>query len=226
MTPNAILDELRLEGISIVHSLFDPIAVERALLIATKANLVQDKAGAKRMLERADMIEELTFFFRSPVLSTVFTALLGATAVSRRNRIQVRTDHWVRTSPIQLFHLDSVAERYKVFLYLSDVSGTDGPLEYFRGTHVGGWREPYLDEIREILDQNSKGDCEALEYSGSIRTLEVLSQVMANFDLCRVIGAAGTCVLFDTRGFHRAAPFERGCRQILSMDWMRAPEYV
>jgi hypothetical protein len=222
-----IADDLLSNGLSVVTSLFELDDVHRARCAAEEAALVQDKIGAKRLLENADEVAPLKFFFGSPIFSALFHELLGEGAVSRRNRIQFRTDRGVEVSPILLFHIDSVVPRYKVFLYLSDVFEMDGPTEYIAGTHVGEWRKPYLQEVRQALASNATDiGTTDIDYNGCLRSAEEVLAVTEKHVLRRILGRAGTCVIFDTRGFHRASPLGSGSRLILSMDWMRAQDYL
>jgi hypothetical protein len=218
-----IAKDLRLHGISVIPALFDPQQISRAYLAANEANLIQDNEGAKRILEDADKHDEFAFFFQSQVFSELFRRILGEDAISRRNRVQIRTDHGQEISPILLFHIDSSVQRYKVFLYLTDVKEDDGPLEYLRGTHVGAWRTPYLREVDEAVRANRDGvDIETLDYVGCLRSESEIELVTQSHELCRVLGPRGTCVIFDTEGFHRAATIQTGSRLLLSMDWVRA----
>ena len=221
-TSKAIECDLLRDGISITASLFDHGLVGIAARRALELQLKQDKIGAKRLFENADREREFEFFFHSDIFSDLFPRLLGEGAVSRRNRVQLRTDHGVNKSPILLFHIDSVAPRYKVFLHLSDVTDEDGPLEFLRKTHVGDWREPYCEEVREALANNATdAGIEPLDYNGCLKTDKELDWAKSRFELVRVLGSMGTCVVFDTRGFHRASPLNSGSRLLLSMDWMR-----
>jgi hypothetical protein len=57
-----------------------------------------------------------------------------------------------------------------------------------------------------------------------LRSEAEIASVTSKYATWRVLGASGTTIAFDTRGFHRAAPFHSGSRLVLSMDWMRASE--
>lgn len=216
-----IVERMASDGICIVTSLFEPTEIEAAREAAFSASLVPDKTGARLMLDGADTLPEMSFFFNSQVISDVFSRLIGDTVVCRRRRLQLRSDQGVSISPILLYHIDSAVPRFKVFLYLVDVSDSDGPFEYLVGSHIGAWRECYLHEVREAIENNASDvGIEGLDYHGCLKTDTEVSSVMARHPLRRVVGQRGTCVLFDTRGFHRASPFQAGTRMLLSTDWM------
>jgi hypothetical protein len=221
-----ICTHLRHDGIWVSNTLFGTDEIACAIDAVRACELVKDRVGAKLLLERADEKPEFEFFFRSSVVADVMKVLIGAGAISRRNRIQTRTDRGVEKSPIVLFHIDSPSPRYKAFLYLSEVGEEDGPLEFLRRSHEGSWRDPYVEEVKLALSQNATDEgIEELDYSGCLRTDVELTTVLASHERIRVTGAAGTCIIFDTRGFHRASPMGSGSRLILSMDWM-GPDLV
>lgn len=221
-----IRSQLLQDAIWVGTDFFDRQSVEAARNAALSTSLVPDRVGAKRLIENADDQEVYQFFFRSPVIATVMSELIGDGAISRRNRVQDRVDHFGGITPITLFHIDSAAPRFKVFLYLSDVGDDDGPFEFLRGSHQGNWRARYVEEVRHALEQNATDEgLEELDYSGCLRTEAELTQAMMLHELSRVTGSCGTCILFDTRGFHRASPMRSGSRIMLSMDWM-GPDLV
>jgi hypothetical protein len=93
-----------------------------------------------------------------------------------------------RTS--QLWHRDREDFRIlKCFVYLSDVTGGQGPLTYVPGSHPAG---PRREEPESFLE------------AGVLRsTDEQMEKVYPRDTWFSAVGAGGTVVFADTRGFHK-----------------------
>jgi len=213
------------DGIVILPSPFASELVENARNAALELELVRDRPGVRKVFQAANTVAAFDFFFKAAGFAELFDGLLEGDAVSLKNAVQLRIDQNVPGKPISTFHLDAISPRYKVFLYLSDVAGNDGPLEYFKATHIGDWRKPYCDEVYEAMTKNRTGEY-LTDYSGCLKSTEEQERLEKTFEKIRVVGPKGTCVIFDTRGFHRASPFKDGSRLILSMHWIKRGNFV
>lgn len=104
----------------------------------------------------------------------------------------------------QGWHRDSaVVHQFKAILYLSDVTPTQGPFQYFKGS--GNLFDMYCLEAKTgiSIDENRLED-----------KLPVFEEIGMKYDeLC---ATAGTLVIANTRGIHRGKPIEQGCRYALT----------
>lgn len=85
----------------------------------------------------------------------------------------------------------------KALLYISDVSLESGPFQYIKSSHV----QNHQHRIDTWKHNESMVDCNRISLNNSIDS---------------VIGAAGTCILFDTSISHRRGPIkENHNREVL-----------
>lgn len=85
----------------------------------------------------------------------------------------------------------------KVFVYINDVTTTNGPHAYLAGSHRG-W-------MVQTEDSRAKRQDLLREYNASDEVIFTASR--------------GTVIFEDTRGFHRGTPLQCGCRLILQLEF-------
>jgi hypothetical protein len=102
----------------------------------------------------------------------------------------------------QFFHRDQDSIRFvKLFIYLSDVSESDGPHTFVRGSHVSN----------------------ALLESGKRFTDEEVLAAVGEDAVVRFTGPFGTCFLEDTYGLHKGQMPTTGTRLILQVRYTMLP---
>jgi hypothetical protein len=91
-----------------------------------------------------------------------------------------------------LWHYDNAPLQVKAIAYLTDVAANDGPFAYVKGTHGKRPLEVGYEETR--LDEAQVPAGGRTEYTAT----------------------AGTVLIVDTTGIHRATPNLRGARDVVS----------
>ncbi len=129
------------------------------------------------------------------------------------------------------YHMDTWKQRMKAFLYLVDVGPDEAPLQYLRGSHHGLWRLPTEARIARYYQTGSNGFAVANEerhFLGSFWPHEI-AQLKHDFGFEEVLctGPAGTLVVFDGRGLHRATALHHGdLRLILTSYWIHDGDHT
>lgn len=105
----------------------------------------------------------------------------------------------------------------KMFVYLSDVGGENGPHGFIAGSHTADGISAALNqcdrltpEQKELLINNQRWEPELIDLVFPGKTVFYG-------------GAAGTAILEDTRGFHRAHRLKSGHRLMLALQWCLDP---
>ena len=100
-------------------------------------------------------------------------------------------------------------------MYLNDVDEKTAPFEFIEGSHRDrNWLNPFKNKILryDLLKKEKK------QKRGNFFSLKAVDNIIKknNFKRNIVTGKAGTLILFDSKGLHRATtPIKRG-RNILA----------
>lgn len=107
----------------------------------------------------------------------------------------------------ELWHRDAEDPvMLKAFLYLSDVTSSQGPLWYLPGTHRQGWRGA-LKPAQTLV-------------KGVARTTdEQMAATVPESEWVELIGPAGTLILADTAGFHKGGYVLEGERWLYTCQF-------
>ena len=109
-------------------------------------------------------------------------------------------------------HFDDWKQRFKAFLYLTDVNHENAPFRYFPGSHTGkGWKLQRFFAEYNYWRYGKSGNYGCFS-SDQIRTL--LNKNIINEKI--VTASAGTLILVDTRGLHAGTPLINGRRVMLA----------
>ncbi len=210
-----------------------------------------DRATAAAMLERvpgdADRFEQspegdqalfipnahtlpgFEVFFDNAVIKNVVTSYIGEDAVPLRRSIEWRRTHGQIITFDRMYHVDTWKYRVKAFLYLHDVGPDDAPMTYVRKSHRGRWRLPMEARIASGYKVDDRGYAanEDLAYIGCYWPYEV-DELRRTRGMSDVVctGKAGTLVIFDARGIHRATELKSACRKILISYWVCAGHHT
>lgn len=103
---------------------------------------------------------------------------------------------WHRDTPFK--------KQFKSIVYLSDVSGNNGPFEYILGTHKN---ESYFNFLNKGIDTS--------KYRFSEKELEKIEKAK-DYQIQQFTAKKGTLILVDTSGIHRGMPIQEGNRYALT----------
>ena len=99
------------------------------------------------------------------------------------------------------WHRDSFSSQFKVMVYLTDVSDTNGPFQILPGSHK------YFSILKQLLSRKVKWDQD--RYTES-QIFEIIKSL--NFNIKTIFANKGTAILFDGSTIHRGSPILQGDR--------------
>lgn len=166
----------------------------------------------------ADRNQAFSSFFNDARISRIMKGYIGENAVPLRQSMEIRTEKGSVNAFNRFFHMDSWKPRVKAFLYLHDVAEDDAPMCYLKGSHKGHWRLPMEYKMAMQYQAGDHGYSKDLDvvWIGCYWPYEV-SDLKREYDLQEVIctGKAGTLIVFDARGLHKATELVSEFRKIL-----------
>ena len=226
------LSTLRREGIVFVENFIGPERVgEIVEEIRTRTDLMAGRSSPEIVKRNArylliDPVERLPstrVFFDSDLVSGLARAYLSKDAVPDRPAVQLKADIG-EASIVDFYHIDEWRYLLSAFLLLTDVGPEEAPMVYLKGSHrPRAWRIRKEKEFYFYYDRNGAGEYanEESPYCGCLLPTEVRRlRERYGYEPVTCTGAAGTLMLFDNLGLHRASPLRRNSRLILSSYWM------
>jgi hypothetical protein len=226
-----LFDALSRDGVVIVPDFLPRENVRKMLAAVPPLSSFRESPEGDRalFLPDADRIPELNPFFANATVATLASTYISADAVALRRTIGVKNV----PGPIPTFemfhHIDTWRHRLKAWLYLDDVGPDQAPMAYLRGSHKArNWRLPVEKVVARRYRTTPDGYAtDDSLYIGCVwpHEAQVLKQ-RYGFDEIMCTGAAGTLVMFDGRGLHRATPLVSGRRVVLLSYWVHAPDYA
>jgi hypothetical protein len=172
----------------------------------------------------ADHVPSLRPFFHDPRLRRLVQAYIGDDATPARRKVEIRRTQGQVLAFDRLFHIDTWKHRLKLFLYLHDVGEDDAPLVYLKGSHKGSWRrrtEWLIYRKYKVGPSGYAADTD-LSYIGCFWPYEI-NEIKARhgFSEFTCTAPAGSLIMFDARGVHRATPLLNSSRTLLIDYWVR-----
>lgn len=227
LASDTVAGQLVRDGIVVIPHYKTSAEVEHLLngVPPTSAMRLSPEGTRNHFVDDADRIPDLLGFFDDPFIEEVMRTVIGKRAYRLRCVAQ-RNEYLGWTGSFeQFFHSDTWRHRLKAFLYLVDVTEQNGPLEYAPRTQRGSWR--WLDDWHTARAAQTAPDTYShsmeAQYAGVIlphRMPGILRWTRSTPRL--VTGGAGTLIIFDGRGLHRATPLRQGWRINLSSYWIEA----
>lgn len=171
--------------------------------------------GICRIL-KADLLDSAAAeFFNHDLIQQVARSYTCRNIVSWQRMVETRSKRFVH-GPSDAYHIDEAFYfKFKAFLYLNDVSETTAPFDCIVGSHASAdWREP---KERQMLRYELEGEDAVYGLRGNFLDDREIDYLMAKYGYRRHIcsGQAGTLVLTDTRGIHKATTPVTGGRTML-----------
>lgn len=113
------------------------------------------------------------------------------------------------------WHRDSrYYKQFKAIIYLTDVSEKNGPFQFLKGSH----------NIKNTLQLFFRKFTKAGQYRFSEIEADAIIESRGKEKLQTFTGTKGTCILVDTRGFHRGMPIQEGERVAMTYYFNGAVE--
>jgi hypothetical protein len=166
--------------------------------------LVYKEDGIYRLQDLGTTLPEASAVLADAYLASLATDYLGGMIRATRDYVDYKPD-LVHDHTTQL-HMDSWQSQVKIFTLLCDVDEARAPLAYWAGSHRDGpWRRRF-DHFFWTGDE--------LGVAGMVPAY-VLRRLAEEDDRVReiiVTGKAGTVIIADTRGVHRASDLREGYR--------------
>lgn len=226
------LADLRRDGVAFVEDLLDAGQVGRIVEeIAANTDLMterRDPGIVKRnarylLLDPQARLPSTQAFFEHPLVTGVTRAYLSADAILDRPAVQLKIDVG-EPCIVDFFHIDEWRHLLSGFLFLTDVGEGDGPMVYLKRSHRPSlWRLAKEREFFRYYERQPDGAYANGEsaYCGCFLPPEVRKiRERHRYEPISCTGRAGTLMLFDNRGLHRATPLEHNHRLLLSGYWM------
>ena len=221
---------LRRDGMVIIPNFLDAetIAAMRRAIPDEAAFMVSEEGDRARVYEDAGSIGAFTRFFDHPILKETARALISADAIQLRKEAYLKVVHGDFLTFEQFPHIDTWKMRMKAFLYLEDVSEDNGPTVYYKGSHRGLWRLPMEARIAGWYRTDPRGFAVPEDfYLGCFWPHEVQRLVEAyGYRETICTGPAGTLLMFNGRGLHRATSLRSGRRSTLASYWIHRGDHT
>jgi len=199
----------------------DTVATLAAAVPPIEQFKTSPEGTAARYIDWAYDIAPLTAFYDDERIDRAMHELLGVGATRLRCTVQER--HVVGNISFEnFFHIDTWLPRFKAFLFLTDVSPDNGPLVYVPKSHLGLWRLRLERDVQKDFVAGDDGyiHSDLAAYTGCLFPHQA-RRLFGSHDLTPVTAVvdAGTLVVMDGRGLHRATPLRSGRRLMLSSYW-------
>ncbi|MGC0375888.1 phytanoyl-CoA dioxygenase family protein [Streptomyces sp. SAI-229] len=224
------IEALHRDGIVIIPDFLGADVLERMRAALPDPSEFQESPEGDRSLFYPDahLVPGLGPFFDSPTVSMVAKSYISSRVIPLRRTVGLKVVHGDITCFEVFPHIDTWKKRLKAFLYLEDVTADNGPMRYLRGSHRGAWRLPSEARIDAWYRTDDRGFALPEHYYlGCVWPHEAgrLSAAFGYEDV-ECTGTAGTLVMFDGRGVHRATPLRAGRRTILTSYWVHAGDHT
>jgi hypothetical protein len=226
------LRALRNDGIVFVHNFLDSEAVGTILdEIHARTDLLTDRAFSdvvKRnarylMIDPQVRLPSTQVFFQSSLVNGLARAYLSKDAILDRPALQLKTDIG-ESSIVDFYHIDEWRYIISAFLLLTDVGPDEAPMVYLKGSHRQRlWRLRKEKEFFLYYQRGANGKYlnEESAYCGCYLPTEARRlRERYGYQPVTCTGRAGTLIVFDNLGLHRATQLKKNYRLLLSGYWM------
>lgn len=194
-----------------------------------KEFMVSPEGDKSRFYLNADKLSILSDYFNDSRLAGIMKGYIGDKAIPFRQNIEIREHQGVVPAFDRMYHIDTWKYRLKGFLYLHDVNEEDAPLTYLKKSHRGLWRLPIEAKMNYLYKTDKLGYASGLDnaYLGCCWPYES-SRIKQEYGLEEKIctAQAGSLVLFDARGLHKATDLVNPHRKILISYWIERGHHI
>jgi hypothetical protein len=224
------VSSLQRDGIVVVPNFLDSDTLQAMRsAMPDLATFEESREGDRGLYYReADRIGEFAPFFDHSIIRAAAQGYISASATLWRGTVAIKTFRGDVLCFDHFSHMDGWKTRLKAFLYLEDVGDANAPMIYLKGSHHGLWRLPMEASLASRFRTDQRGFALAEDYyMGCFWPHEVL-RLTETYGFKEMIctGDAGTLVLFDGRGLHRATPLRSGRRLLLASVWVHRGDQI
>jgi len=225
------LQELRRDGIAVVSGFISQETVDVIVQeIWDNTDLMTDALGSDIVHRNARLILQnpekhapsTAAVFQDHRLRDLAKAYLSPIAVPDRPAIQLKRGIG-ETSAVDFYHIDEWRPLMSIFVYLSHVGADNAPMQYLKGSHKWRpWRFRREQDFFAYYGRGADGGYvnEESPYAGCLLPTDVRRlRERYGWPVISCEGEAGTMVVFDNLGLHRATPLAAGSRLLLSSYW-------
>ncbi len=168
-----------------------------------------------RVMHADKLHKDADIFFNSPFIMDVAKAYTCGNIVSWQRMAEKRNAK-IAHGPSDAYHVDEAFYfKFKAFLYLTDVTEATAPFDYYKGSHRNSpWRTP---KELNMLRYEIEGEDAVFGFRGNFFEDREIDYLVRKHGIERLIceGKAGTLILTDTRGIHKATTPVTGGRTML-----------
>lgn len=206
-----------------VGEIFDEVRARTDLMTERKSINIVKKNARYLMINPEVHLPSTRIFFQSGLVSGLARAYLSKDAVLDRPAVQLKVDIGEKCI-VDFYHIDEWRYLISAFLLLTDVGPGEAPMMYLKGSHKQRlWRLRKEREFFAYYEKNSNGEYlnEESAYCGCYLPTEA-RRLRERYSYEPVIctARAGTLIIFDNLGLHRATELKKNYRLILSGYWM------
>jgi hypothetical protein len=221
---------LRRDGIVIVPGFLDADSVEtmRAALPNETAFEVAGEGEPSHFYSNANRICELAPFFDHPIIRATARSYISKSAISLRRTVALKIVQGDILSFERFAHMDSWKMRFKAFLFLEEIHQENAPMIYLTGSHHGVWRLPMEARIAGQFRTDQRGFAVPEDYYIGCFWPHEVQRLAETYGYREITctGPAGTLMMFDGRGLHRATPLRSGRRLMLTSYWIHPGNHI
>jgi hypothetical protein len=224
------VNAIRRDGMVVVPNFLDAGTIEAMChAVPDEADFVVSEEGDRALFYHdAGKIDAFDPFFKHRIIEETAQAYISANAIPLREEVCLKTVHGDVLAFEQFPHIDTWKMRIKAFLFLEDVGQDNGPMIYYKGSHRGLWRLPMEARVASWYRTDPEGFAVPEDYYlGCFWPHEVQRLVDAyGYRETICTGPAGTLLMFNGRGLHRATPLQSGRRLILASYWIHRGDHT
>jgi phytanoyl-CoA dioxygenase PhyH len=221
---------LRRDGMVLIPDFLDAdtIATMRRAVPEESDFVISEEGDRALFYHDAGEIEAFAPFFEHPILRETARGCISADAIPLRQEVCLKVVHGDVLCFEQFPHMDTWKMRMKAFLYLEDVDQDNGAMVYYKGSHRGLWRLPMEARIANWYRIDSEGFAVPEDYYLGCFWPHEVQRLAEAHSYCETVcaGSAGTLLMFNGRGLHRATPLHSGRRLNLSSYWIRRGDHT
>ena len=196
MKETEILNELCAHGICVVHNYWSKALCTEALREISEldqSHFSIGQGGDRRCGTADQLLPTARDFKRDSFIQSIANSYSSCND-ARRTQLGIVTH-----SPSKEidsgggWHVDSQGSpQFKSFIYLSDVTATNGPFTIIKASKEKAKNLPTYSNLRIEED--------------------IINQELSSHDIYEITGEAGTCILADTTNIHRGKQISEGMR--------------
>lgn len=145
---------------------------------------------------------------------------------SRAMLAQKNTFNREKDGPTEYYHFDDWKHRFKIMIYLDDVTVKNSPFCYLAKSHRFNFWKFYEDyKFYRDFDRSQPPEGGNIDWTAVYRG-DVLEQLKNKYqwEEVKATGPRGTAILFDSRGLHRGLPLESGFRRVIILHFKNEKE--